>query len=107
MASRRDAVCPRFIYCLGQHFQTCAQIGAIYSFAFNAITNGLIQQRSARELKPVRSRVGILVICHDNNQRQLFNRRLVNRFMESAGRGATIANAGRTHGIGNVFEPMG
>src|SRR6185312_13466655 len=76
-----------------QGFQAGLKVGAVDGLAFHSVACGAIRQIAASELTLVGGGVGVLIVGDDENQRQFFDRCLVQRFVNGAGGGGTIANA--------------
>ena len=63
----------------------------------------LVRQIVAGELAVGRRGIGILIVGHDQDERQFFDGGLVERFVKRAGGSRAVAEAGRADGAGNAF----
>ena len=64
--------------------------------ALDAVTSGPIHQIVTGELSTIWRRIGVLIVHHDDNQRQLFHCGQVDCLMKRAGGGPAVADGGCT-----------
>ncbi len=81
----RSAARSRLADCVAHHFEAGGQVGAIRSVPANPVTGGLVQERAAGKLSLGGSGIGVVVIGHDQHQRQFLDGGLVDGFVEGAG----------------------
>ena len=80
---------------LADNFQARGQIRAVHRLRFDAVTNGLVGEVAAGKLARGRRGIGVLIVGHDQNQRQFFHGGLVERLVKRAGGSGAVADAGR------------
>ena len=89
------------------HFEAGRQVGAFRGVSADPVPGGLVQERAAGKLPIGRSGIGVVVIGHDQHQRQFLDGGLVDGFVKGAGGRGAVANAGRADRAGDSLEAMG
>jgi hypothetical protein len=103
----RTVAGPGAIHRVADHFEAGGQIRAVHRIRFNAVARAPVGQVGAGELAAVRGGVGVLVVGHDEDEREFFDGGLVQRLVKRAGGGRPVAEARGADAAGNAFHPAG
>ena len=73
------------------------KIRPIQGMSGHTVSCGFFHQIGTGELACIWCGIGELIVGNDKDKREFFHRREVDSLVESAGGGATVADAGRAH----------
>ena len=84
--------------------QARGQISGVHGMGSNAVAYPLVREACAGELPFGGRGISVLIVGHDDDERQFFDGGLVEGFVKGAGGGGPIAQARCADGAGNFFE---
>src|SRR5437899_7136670 len=79
-------------------------MGSINSVTLKAVAFRPIHQVVTGELPIIRRGIGVMIICRDNHERHLFDRRDVHSFVKGARLNSALPNGGKAHESFFAFE---
>lgn len=89
---------------VAKNLQARGQVRRVNGIYVDTVTNRFVGQISAGKLARCRRRISVLIIRHDEHERQFFNGRLIQSFVKCAGGSRAITQTSRADRAGNFFE---